>query len=115
MELNKKIRSKKLNTKVDLTAMVSVSFLLIIFFLLTKELVRPNSMCLRLPDKDPIWDGIIHCGAGTDNRIITILLDDNDKIVMYSGLLAFPLESPKEVKYGKDGIRKELFSKNWII
>lgn len=115
MEINKKVRSKKLSTRVDLTAMVSVSFLLIVFFMLTKELSKPNAMSLGLPDKDPIFDGVISCGFGKDNRVLTILLDENDKMIVYSGLLAFPLESPKEVKYGRDGIRKELFNKNKAV
>lgn len=115
MEINNKVRSKKLSTRVDLTAMVSISFLLIIFFMVTKELSKPNAMYLGLPDKDPIWDGVISCGAGTETRTLTILLDDNDKMIVYSGLLAFPIESPKEVKYGKNGIRKELFNKNKAV
>lgn len=115
MEINKKVRSKKLSTKVDLTAMVSVSFLLIIFFMVTKELSRPNGMSLGLPEKDPIWNGVISCGFGSDNRVLTILLDKNDKMIVYSGLLGYPLESPKQVNYGKEGIRKELFNKNKAV
>ena len=110
MEINKKVRSKKLSTRVDLTAMVSVSFLLIIFFMLTKELSKPNAMSLGLPD-NRITCGSFGCSGGTEMRTLTVLLDDNDKMVVYCGLLAYPLESPKEVKYGQDGIRKELFNK----
>ncbi len=114
MEINKKVRSKKLSTRVDLTAMVSVSFLLIIFFMVTKELAKPNGMSLGLPDND-ISCGLSGCGAGTENRTLTVLLDDNDKMIVYSGLLGYPLESPKQVNYGKDGIRKELFNKNKAV
>jgi biopolymer transport protein ExbD len=113
MEINKKVRSKKLSTRVDLTAMVSVSFLLIIFFMVTKELSKPNGMSLGLPDNNDITCGPIGCYNG--DRFLTILLGDNDKIVVYSGLLAYPLESPIEVKFGKDGIRKELFNKNKAV
>jgi biopolymer transport protein ExbD len=40
--LPKKVRSKKLNARVDLTAMVSISFLLIIFFMVVGELAKPK-------------------------------------------------------------------------
>jgi len=114
MEINKKVRSKKLSTRVDLTAMVSVSFLLIIFFMVTKELSKPNGMSLGLPDNG-ISCGSFGCSGGTEMRTLTVLLDDNDKMIVYSGLLTYPLESPKEVKYGQDGIRKELFNKNKAV
>ncbi|KUJ62878.1 biopolymer transporter ExbD [Flavobacteriaceae bacterium CRH] len=109
--LPKKVRSKKLSTRVDLTAMVSVSFLLIIFFMVTIELAKPKKLSLSLPDKDPPTCGGICCGAGIENRIITVLLDKNDKMVIYSGYLEFTEEHPREIKSGKDGIRKELQNK----
>jgi biopolymer transport protein ExbD len=114
--LPKKVRSKKLSTRIDLTAMVSVSFLLIIFFMVTIELAKPKMMDLSLPyyDDDTCgWRG--GCGAGTENRILTVLLDDNDKMIMYNGILEIPLSGPKQLDYGKDGIRKELFSKKKTI
>jgi len=110
--LPKKVRSKKLSTRVDLTAMVSVSFLLIIFFMVTIELAKPNCIDLSLPEKDYTWDGVIYCGLGSENRTVTILLDENNKIIVYSGLLAIATEDPKKVEYGKNGIRIELFRKN---
>lgn len=113
--LPQKVRSRKLNSKVDLTAMVSVSFLLIIFFMVATELRKPKIMDLSLPYYDPKWDHIVSCGKGVDERLITILLDENDKIVTYSGFLYFPEEVPKTVDYGKNGIRKELYLKNKII
>jgi biopolymer transport protein ExbD len=107
MEINRRIKSKKLTTRVDLTAMVSVSFLLIIFFMLVGELSKPKIMDLTLPDKGDITCGPIGCFK--EDRFYTILLDDNNKIITYFGLLDFPLQKPKDIKYGKDGIRKELF------
>ena len=110
--LIKKVRSKKLNTRVDLTAMVNISFLLIIFFMVNNELTKPKNLSLSLPEKDPIWDGVIRCGMGIDNRIITLLLDENIKIIFYRGLLNYPESMPKEVKYGHNGIHKVLMTEN---
>jgi biopolymer transport protein ExbD len=106
--LPKKIRSKKLSTRVDLTAMVSVSFLLIIFFMVTIELAKPKAVDLSLPDNG---DGTIICGPIThegENRSITVMLGENNKLIYYIGLLSSPIVSPKEIKYGKHGIRREL-------
>jgi biopolymer transport protein ExbD len=105
--LPKKVRSKKLSTRVDLTAMVSVSFLLIIFFMVTIELAKPKVLEYGMPDCDDC--GSVGCIKG--NRLYTILLDDYDKIITYSGLLSYPLENPKKIKFGKNGIRKEIFLK----
>jgi biopolymer transport protein ExbD len=115
--LPKKVRSKKLSSKVDLTAMVSVSFLLIIFFMVATELRKPKIMDLSLPQKysDEEFDRVISCGSGTEIRTITVLLDENNKIITYYGLLFSPLENPKRINYGKNGIRKELFSKKKSI
>ncbi|CAD0008248.1 ExbD/TolR family protein [Flavobacterium chungangense] len=104
----KKVRSRKLNTKVDLTAMVSISFLLIIFFMITKELAKPTVMDFSLPEKNSCRGSIACINAG---RIYTILLGDDDKIITYQGLLDNPLQNPKNVSYGKNGIRKELSNK----
>ena len=109
-----KPRSKKLNAKVDLTAMISISFLLIIFFMVTIELAKPKSMSLGLPDTGGDITCGISCGPRPD-RVITILLDDNNKIITYQGILEYPDDKPKTLSYGKEGIRKELLTKNKII
>ncbi|MCL9804418.1 biopolymer transporter ExbD [Flavobacterium amniphilum] len=100
-----KIRTKKLNARVDLTAMVSVSFLLIVFFMLTSYMSRPLAMDLGGDDGGccdcaPYYEG--------DNRSLTLLLGDNDRLVGYFGNFEMPLEGPKELEYGKNGLRKEL-------
>jgi len=107
-----KVRSKKQNSKVDLTAMVDLAFLLITFFMLTTTLSKPQSMSLGLPDKDD--DPTKNKDVKVDeNRTMTILLGDNDKMVRYVGLLATPVAggNPKDFAYGKEGIRQELLSR----
>jgi biopolymer transport protein ExbD len=105
-----KVRSKKSNSKVDLTAMVDLAFLLITFFMLTTTLSKPQSMPLGLPDKedDKTKDKPIKVD---ENRTLTVLLGDNDKMVYYMGLLATPIAGPKDISYGKEGIRKELLKR----
>ena len=105
-----KVRSKKSNSKVDLTAMVDLAFLLITFFMLTTTLSKPQSMPLGLPDKeeDKTKDKPIKVD---ENRTLTVLLGANDKLVYYMGLLATPIAGPKEISYGKEGIRKELLKR----
>ena len=105
-----KVRSKKSNSKVDLTAMVDLAFLLITFFMLTTTLSKPQSMPLGLPDKDddPSKNKDIKVD---ENRTLTVLLGDNNKLVYYMGLLATPIAGPKDIAYGKEGIRAELLKR----
>ncbi|MFD1604984.1 ExbD/TolR family protein [Flavobacterium artemisiae] len=109
--LPKKVRSKKLSSRVDLTAMVSVSFLLIIFFMVVGELSKPKIMDFGNGDKS-CGGPEPGCNNPDEKRILTILLDKNDKMITYRGLLYAPIQNPKEVHYGKDGIRKELININ---
>jgi biopolymer transport protein ExbD len=105
-----KVRSKKSNAKVDLTAMVDLAFLLITFFMLTTSLSKPQSMNLGMPEKPKPNEKQEEIDVA-DNRTMTILLGDNNKIKWYMGQFATPLEGPKDSSYGKAGIREEILSK----
>ncbi|MFH6993078.1 ExbD/TolR family protein [Flavobacterium sp. FlaQc-48] len=108
-----KVRSKKQNSKVDLTAMVDLAFLLITFFMLTTSLSKPQSMDLSLPDKDPKKDEIPV--KVDENRTMTVMLGADNKIIYYMGLLATPIAGPKDIAYGKDGIRRELLKRKKTV
>ena len=105
-----KVRSKKQNSKVDLTAMVDLAFLLITFFMLTTSLSKPQSMDLSLPDKDddPTKNKDIKVD---ENRTMTVILGENNKLTYYMGLLESPIAGPKDIAYGKDGIRREVLKR----
>ena len=96
-----KIRSKKASTRIDLTAMVDLAFLLITFFIMTTTLAKPKAMDMVMPDKSkkdvqlPV----------PETRTMTVLLGSNDKIEWWIG----PAGSPTHTdNFGKDGIRKTL-------
>jgi biopolymer transport protein ExbD len=113
---DKKVRSKKQNSKVDLTAMVDLAFLLITFFMLTTTLSKPQSMNLGLPDKED--DKKKEAPIKVDeNRTMTILLGGDSKLVRYVGLLATPVAggAPKDFAFGKEGIRAELLKRKAAV
>ncbi len=101
-----KVRSKKSNSKVDLTAMVDLAFLLITFFMLTTSLSKPQSMNLALPDKPKPNDPIDNTKVD-ENRTMTILLGNDDKLMVYMGFFATPLPNwkPKAISYNKESLR----------
>lgn len=109
---DKKVRSKKQNAGVDLTAMVDLAFLLITFFMLTTSMSKPQSMNLAMPDKEDT-DQLDEDKTKVDeNRTMTILLGADNKMKWYMGMPNEPLEGPNDQTYGKSGIRPILLEKN---
>ncbi len=100
-----KTRSKKQSTRVDLTAMVDLAFLLITFFMLTTTLAKPQAMDLAMPDKEKTDQQEL---TVADNRTMTILLGSNNRLEWYMGLVDKPMTPPQVDNYGRNGIRKAL-------
>jgi hypothetical protein len=67
-------------------------------------------MNLAMPDKTPEDQPPVELTISED-RTLTILLGEKNKMVWYYGLAKEPIEGPTVVGYGKNGIRKELLSK----
>src|SRR3954469_6639190 len=101
-----KVRSKKASTRVDLTAMVNLAFLLITFFILTTTLQKPTAMDLVMPDQG---DSRINV---PESRTMTVLLGANDKLEWYMGQLGSPLTQPSVNGFGKNGIRRALLEQS---
>ncbi len=104
-----KVRSKKQSTRVDLTAMVDLAFLLITFFMLTTTLAKPQAMDLAMPDKEKENQQELTIA---DNRTMNILLGEGNKIEWYMGQASNPLTPPTVDNFGKNGIRKALIEKS---
>jgi len=97
-----KVRSKKVSTRVDLTAMVDLAFLLITFFMLTTTLSKKKAMDLAMPDNS-VKTSQLPVAA---TRSMTVLLGSNNKVEWYVGEPG--KSAPTVDNYGKDGLRKAL-------
>lgn len=108
-----KKRAKKQSTRVDMTPMVDLAFLLLTFFVLTATFSKPKSMELTFPappekieDMPPIKNGI------------TFLLTKDDRIFYYEGEFRAednekgPKTTLSELNFSQSSLHKYLLDKN---
>ncbi|MBK8555352.1 MAG: biopolymer transporter ExbD [Lewinellaceae bacterium] len=100
-----KKRAKKLSTRVDLTPMVDLAFLLITFFMLTTTLAKPNIMPVVMPEKDVDEET---AKATKESQVLTLMLGADDKVYYYEGISDAKLDS---TDYSAEGLRKVILDK----
>lgn len=92
-----KVRAKKMSTRVDMTPMVDLGFLLITFFMLATTLSKPTSMTLTVPDKqedvkeqetEPL----------KASKVLTVFLGRNDDVYLLDGIAADDDKAVTELK-----------------
>ena len=106
-----KKRSKKASTKIDMTPMVDLGFLLITFFMLTTTLSKPKAMELVMPDKkedDTVKQPEVKCSSA-----ITIVLGKDNKVFWYEcpDEAVGGVPQMNETDFSANGIRKVLIKK----
>jgi biopolymer transport protein ExbD len=96
-------KAKKLSTRVDMTPMVDLGFLLITFFIFTTTMAQPTAMNLFMPkdvEKPDDQNKVKESGA------FTIMLGKADQVYYYAGL------DPTQIKATTfKGIRDEILAK----
>src|SRR5450432_2241812 len=99
-------KAKKLSTRVDLTPMVDLGFLLITFFIFTTTMSQATAFKLNLP-KDT--DKPEEQNKVKESSVLTLLLGKNNQVYYYEGTLATDASNFKTSNF-KD-IRSEILSK----
>jgi biopolymer transport protein ExbD len=94
-----KIRSRKMSTKIDMTPMVDLAFLLLTFFMLANTFLKPMVMDVAMPEKDD--DG--ETAPVNVKDVLSITLWENDKVYYSLGGEKF-----QKTTFAPNGLRKVL-------
>lgn len=101
-------RLVKKSTRVDLTPMVDLGFLLITFFVFTTALSKPKVMDIRVPvdSNDP--------SVVCNSCALTLILQDSNRISYYEGM---PEDDPaiRELSFSGSGLRELLQQKKETV
>jgi biopolymer transport protein ExbD len=102
-------KQKKLSTRVDMTPMVDLGFLLITFFIFTSTMSTPSSMDLFMP-KDT--DKKEEQNKAKESGALTILMGKDDHVFYYEGQLSPDGSNFKTSSFDpENGIRKVIINK----
>lgn len=101
-----KPKAKKMSTKIDMTPLVDLAFLLLTFFMLTTTFNKPRAMEIVMPEKADDKEKQMEL---FDQDVLNIIMLPDNKIAWYVGLKDPVLI---ETDYSADGVRKLLNTKN---
>ncbi len=109
-----KKRAKKSSTRIDMTPMVDLAFLLLTFFVLTSTFNKPKAMEINFPADEPD-----KTKQQKVNNALTFILTKDDALYYYYGEF-YPKDNVKgnpptqlsKTDFSKDGLRKILLDKN---
>jgi len=99
-------KAKKLSTRVDMTPMVDLGFLLITFFIFTTTMSTPTTMGLNMPKKT---DKPNEQTEAKESGALTIMLGKGDKVYYYEGKLDAAASGFKTTTF--KGIRDVIINK----
>jgi biopolymer transport protein ExbD len=105
-------RSKKVSTRIDMTPMVDLGFLLITFFIFTTTMSKPSSMEVLKPDtseKPPEANKV------KESHTMTILMGKDNKIFYYFGINDPDHQHVPQINvtdYSEKGLRRALLDKD---
>ena len=108
-----KKRAKKQSTRIDMTPMVDLAFLLLTFFVLTATFSKPKSMELTFPAPPPPDQKVDEVKNG-----ITFLLTKDDRIFYYEGQFRAADDEKgtkttlSELNFSQESLHKYLLGKN---
>jgi biopolymer transport protein ExbD len=111
---HEKKRAKKSSTRIDMTPMVDLAFLLLTFFVLTSTFAKPKAMEINYPAKPKKEDENIKV-----NNAITFILTKDNGIYYYNGEF-YPAgnvkgEAPTQLMktdFSAEGLHKLLLDRN---
>jgi len=95
-------KGKKLSTRVDMTPMVDLAFLLLTFFILATTLIKPQVMRLVMPEKNQ--ENTVQPKVNEKN-LLSVVLEGNNKIYWYIGLSSPEVHA---TDYTNKGLREVL-------
>jgi biopolymer transport protein ExbD len=106
------VKAKKHSTRVDMTPMVDLGFLLLTFFILTTTFNKPQAMEISMPVKDDVPEE--ERTKVPAEYTLNLLLTKDDEVYWYMGNIDpnLPMPSLTSTNYSKDGVRKLLIEKN---
>jgi biopolymer transport protein ExbD len=102
-----KNRPNKKSTRVDLTPMVDLGFLLITFFIFTTKMGEPKTLSLLLPDDTPTPKP----NEVAKSAMLQLVLDKDDRIWYYN---ADTVGNMKQTYYGSE-LRKIVIDKKKLV
>ena len=101
-----KVRSKKQSTRVDMTPMVDLGFLLITFFMFTTTFSKPNVMDLGLPAKPKDNQKAPDTEIKLSNSISILIGKDNRVFWHQQDNTSLTDANLNETTFDREGIRK---------